>query len=54
MKKKTAVMSKHDKLVEAAKEAISEVFSDKSVERADTKESLMTLIDEIHIMLDAL
>jgi hypothetical protein len=44
----------HDKLVEEAKQAINNVFSDMSVCRAQTTESLKDLIDDIEIMLDAL
>ena len=44
----------HDDLVEEAKQAINKVFSDSSVSRAKTKESLKDLISDIEIILDTL
>lgn len=44
----------HDKKVEAALEAINEVFSDTSVSQVDTKTSLNSLVDEIAIMTETL
>jgi hypothetical protein len=46
--------SKHDELVEAAKQAINAVFGDMSVSRKQTKDSLKELRDEIEIILDTL
>ncbi len=45
---------KHETLYEAAKDAISAVFSDHSVDRGTTRESLRGLRDEIDILLDTL
>jgi hypothetical protein len=47
-------MTKHEELVEAAKKAITAVFSDQSVGQATTRESLKDLRDEIEVMLDTL
>lgn len=44
----------HDELYEAAQKAITELFSDKSVSQAQTRESLQSLIEEIETMLDTL
>ena len=44
----------HDDLVEAAKDAITRVFSDQSVSQSTTAESLKDLRDEIDTMLDTL
>lgn len=44
----------HDKKVNAALEAINEVFSDTSVSQGDTKISLNSLVDEIAIMTETL
>jgi len=44
----------HDELVEKAKKAITEVYSDDSVPQSTTKESLKDLIGEIEIMIDTL
>ena len=51
MSKETAL---HDKLYERAKEAIAEPFSDKSVSRARTRESLEALRDEIDLLIETL
>lgn len=45
---------KHEKLCEAALEAVTKVFSDNSVGRSTTRESLKNLRDEIDILLDTL
>ena len=47
-------MSKHDNLVEAAKEAVNKVFGDQSVSRATTRESLEEIAGDIEILLDSL
>lgn len=47
-------MSDHDKLVEAAEEAIRKVFGDTSVGRDTTKESLGSLSGQIDDMLNAM
>lgn len=44
----------HEDKIEAAKEAIREVFGDMSVPQSTTRESLRDLIDEIKSMLDTL
>ena len=44
----------HRRLVKLAVDAISEVFGDKSVDRATTKDSLEELQDEIDLLLDCL
>ena len=44
----------HDRLYERAKEAISELYSDKSVSRAKTRESLKALRDEIDLLIETL
>ncbi len=44
----------HEQLIEAAKVAISAVFSDRSVSQRTTRESLRELEEEITIMLDTL
>jgi hypothetical protein len=44
----------HDRLYERAKEAISELYSDKSVSRAKTRESLKALRDEIGLLIETL
>jgi hypothetical protein len=44
----------HDVLVERAKQAISAVFSNRSVDKNTTRESLNELASEIDIMIDAL
>jgi hypothetical protein len=43
----------HDRLVTLAKEAIRAVFSDQSVGRATTRESLGELADEVQSNIDA-
>jgi hypothetical protein len=43
-----------DKLVDDAKKAIDEVFSDQSVDRETTKDRLVELQDHIDVMLDTL
>lgn len=45
---------KHDELVERAKSAINAVFADDSVDRRQTRDSLMDLRDEIEVLLGAL
>ena len=45
---------KHEDLMEKAKEAITAVFSDTSVDQSTTKESLKDLQGEIEILLDTL
>ena len=47
-------MSAHDKLVKQAYDAIDNLFSDRSVEREETKEDLQDLRAEIDIMIEAL
>lgn len=47
-------MSTHDKLVEAAKEAINAVFSDQTVDQEQVLESLEELQSEIEIDIDSL
>lgn len=42
---------KHDDLCDAAKDALTKVFSDQSVGRSTTRESLRDLRDEINTML---
>ena len=44
----------HARLVRAAKAAINEVFSDRSVEQSRTRESLEELRDEIDSLLETL
>ncbi len=44
----------HDELLDAAKEAADALFSDKSVSREQTKESLEDLAGHIEIMVDTL
>ena len=44
----------HENLVEEAKDAILNVFSDKSVPQSITRESLKDLIDEIRLLLETL
>ena len=44
----------HDKLVEQAREALIAVFSDTSVSKSTTRESLEELSDEIEALLEAL
>lgn len=44
----------HSKLVQQAKDAINKVFSDTSVPRSQTEESLNELIDEIDGMVATL
>ena len=46
--------SKHQILFEAAKSAVDDVFSDKSVDRETTKATLKSIKDEIEMMLDTL
>jgi hypothetical protein len=47
-------MKRTEELVNAAKEAIRDVYSDTRVTRAETKERLEDLRDEIDILLDTL
>ena len=49
-----AVNKKHEVLVTEAKEAITAVYSDTTVDRSQTTESLMDLSAEIEILLDTL
>jgi len=44
----------HDELLEAAKKAATALFSDQSVSRSQTRDSLRDLRDEIDVMLDTL
>jgi len=44
----------HEDLVELAKAAITKVFSDQSVDRSTTRESLRDLRDDIDTMLETL
>ena len=44
----------HDRLYERAKEAIDELYSDKSVSRAKTRQSLKALRDEIDLLIETL
>jgi hypothetical protein len=44
----------HETLVEKAKEAINAVFSDQSVSRSTTRESLEDLQSDIEICLDSM
>lgn len=43
----------HDELVKAAKKAINRVFSDTSVSREETINSLKDLSEEIDVLIDA-
>ena len=43
-----------ERLIEQAKEAITEVFNDTSVTKAETYTALTELKDDIDIMLDSL
>lgn len=45
---------RHDELVKAAKAAIQEVFSDTTVGREQTRESVEELQEEIRSLLDTL
>lgn len=47
-------MKTNDQLYDEAKEAISELFSDRSVAAQTTRINLETLMDEIQIMVDSL
>ena len=47
-------MMDHMELVHEAKAAIDRVFSDRSVSRLHTRDSLIELRDEIEIILDTL
>lgn len=47
-------MKAHEKLVEAAREAIEKVFSDTSVSPEKTDESLRELAEEIDFKLNAI
>jgi len=47
-------MPRHSDLVEIAKTALNEVFSDRSVDQQKTRASLEKLREEISTMLDAL
>lgn len=47
-------MPNHTKLVEDAKEAIKNVFNDRSVDQDTTRESLEELKGEIEILVDTL
>lgn len=47
-------MSKHEKLCEKAKEAIDEVFADRSVSPLDTLESLYDLTSEINFKIKSI
>ena len=44
----------HENLVDAAKEAIQNLFGDTSVPQSTTRESLKDLIDEIKMMIETL
>jgi hypothetical protein len=46
--------SKHKKLVDDAKEKITAVFSDRTVDRSQTKESLEELATEVETCLSAM
>lgn len=47
-------MESHNLWIEKAKNAIDAIFSDQSVSRTTTKESLEELIEHIQSMLDTL
>jgi hypothetical protein len=47
-------MTKNEKLLERAKEAINELFSDQSVSPTECKENLQDLKDEIELQIDSL
>ena len=44
----------HIALVQNVKEAVSEVFSDTSVERKDTLESLKEILEDVEVLIDIL
>ena len=47
-------MSAHDRLLETAKKAADELFSDKSVSSQETFRSLADLRDHIEVMMESL
>lgn len=47
-------MKKHERLVDQAKEAIDAVFSDTSVDKETTRDSLWELAGEIEVKLEGL
>jgi hypothetical protein len=45
---------KHELLLERAKEAIDDLFSDTSVSKGKTREDLEELVDEIHFKIETI